>query len=160
MIPSLSSFRQLCLTVGVCALMLSGCSKDPQPDPQPSNDLLTDKTEVVLTEAGSSETIQITTDGDWRVVAPDALWYTIEPLSGSGNGSIKITSLASDYREICQTSFTIMSSEHSILIQLSQAQSNQPPTAPELSLPQDGATNVAPSPSFNGKSPLIRTAIK
>ncbi len=131
--------------------MLSGCSKDPQPDPQPSNDLLTDKTEVVLTEAGSSETIQITTDGDWRVVAPDALWYTIEPLSGSGNGSIKITSLASDYREICQTSFTIMSSEHSILIQLSQAQSNQPPTAPELSLPQDGATNVAPLTVFQWK---------
>ncbi len=138
-----------------CLFVLSGCSKDPNnPDSDPGKTLSVDKDVVVLSENNQPQTIHITAEGEWKVLGAESLWYTVEPLSGSGDGTLTITPIASDYREINKTYFSVMSGNSSVKIELSQTQSNQPPAAPELTLPQNEATDVAPLVLFQWKEAI------
>lgn len=145
MLKFMTSLRTPIVLACVCMFSLAGCSKNPDPEPEPGPaTFAVDKTDVALPEAGTAQTVNITAAGEWRVTGTDALWYKVEPLTGTGNGTITISGVQSAYREINTSSFMISCGSESVKIELSQTQGNQPPAAPVLKSPQNEATNVTP----------------
>lgn len=45
---------------------------------------------VEFTDEGGEKEIDVTTNGEWKVSADEQKWYTVEPVSGNGNGKISI----------------------------------------------------------------------
>ena len=77
--------KKLFILLAACVLILPSCEPDPV--------LSLDKTTIEFSEAGGSQTVAITANNDWTVIADNA-FYTVSPMAGTGNGFIVVSAQA------------------------------------------------------------------
>lgn len=74
----------------VAAAAFTGCSESDDKTPMPTLSVSTES--LVFTDATEkTQTVQITANCEWKVVASDLSWATVEPMNGRGNGTISVT---------------------------------------------------------------------
>lgn len=69
----------------LCCFLASACKKDPQPEPEPTNpvSITVAPTSVVLSPAGETQTVNVTTTAsDWSV-SSGASWLTVSKLNAT-----------------------------------------------------------------------------
>lgn len=77
------------ILLAAAALALAACGEKvvPQPD---TPELTVTPTEINAPAAGTTASLQITSNTKWAVSTTDA-WITIEPANGEGNGTVTVT---------------------------------------------------------------------
>ena len=74
----------------VAATVFTGCKEDDSKSATPTLSVSTQS--LVFTDATEkTQTVQITANCEWKVVASDLSWATVEPMNGRGNGTISVT---------------------------------------------------------------------
>lgn len=74
----------------VAAAAFTGCSESDDKTPMPTLSVSTQS--LVFTDATEkTQTVQITANCEWKVVASDLSWATVEPMNGRGNGTLSVT---------------------------------------------------------------------
>lgn len=74
----------------VAAAAFTGCSESDDKTPMPTLSVLTES--LVFTDATEkTQTVDIKANCEWKVVASDLSWATVEPMNGRGNGTISVT---------------------------------------------------------------------
>lgn len=74
----------------VAAAAFTGCSESDDKTPMPTLSVSTES--LVFTDATEkTQTVDIKANCEWKVVASDLSWATVEPMNGRGNGTISVT---------------------------------------------------------------------
>ena len=74
----------------VAATVFTGCKEDDSKSATPTLSVSTES--LVFTDATEkTQTVQIKANCEWKVVASDLSWATVEPMNGRGNGTISVT---------------------------------------------------------------------
>ena len=74
----------------VAATVFTGCKEDDSKSATPTLSVSTQS--LVFTDATEkTQTVQITANCEWKVVASDLSWATVEPMNGRGNGTLSVT---------------------------------------------------------------------
>lgn len=73
----------------VAAAAFTGCSESDDKTPMPTLSVSTES--LVFTDATEkTQTVDIKANCEWKVVASDLSWATVEPMNGRGNGTISV----------------------------------------------------------------------
>ena len=74
----------------VAATVFTGCKEDDSKSATPTLSVSTES--LVFTDATEkTQTVDIKANCEWKVVASDLSWATVEPMNGRGNGTISVT---------------------------------------------------------------------
>ena len=74
----------------VAAAAFTGCSESDDKTPMPTLSVSTES--LVFTDATEkTQTVDIKANCEWKVVASDLSWATVEPMNGRGNGTLSVT---------------------------------------------------------------------
>ena len=74
----------------VAATVFTGCKEDDSKSATPTLSVSTQS--LVFTDATEkTQTVDIKANCEWKVVASDLSWATVEPMNGRGNGTISVT---------------------------------------------------------------------
>src|SRR4051812_21918655 len=87
--------KQLLIPAIVCILFipLDSCMKKIEP-PDPKNVTVDKETSALKGEIDSKDTINITSNDQWVVTLESGVdWLSVQPMSGSGNGMIIISTI-------------------------------------------------------------------
>lgn len=76
------------LCLAAAALALAACSKPEEKTPAP--EISVSPTELSAKAEGESFTVQVTANTKWTATTTDS-WITLDPASGDGDGSVKVT---------------------------------------------------------------------
>jgi hypothetical protein len=119
--------KQLAISAIVCTLSLLFSCKKNLPDP-PKYVVVHKETVSLKGDIGSKDTIFIASNDDWVVTLDtDVNWISVEPLSGTGNGMIVITSILTNNslsRKTTNVEIKCVNSADSKLITVTQVQFN------------------------------------
>ncbi|MCM1178485.1 MAG: M64 family metallo-endopeptidase [Clostridium sp.] len=104
---------------------------------------------------GTPQTITITSRYDWSIDVPQAAsWCKVEPLKGSA-GSTEVTLSPAGYTDRTPRDRQFLTVNYNgtfSMLTISQDMPNNPPYAPELLSPEDGATGVKINGTFLWKA--------
>ena len=74
----------------VAATVFTGCKEDDSKSATPTLSVSTES--LVFTDATEKrQTVDIKANCEWKVVASDLSWATVEPMNGRGNGTLSVT---------------------------------------------------------------------
>ena len=74
----------------VAATVFTGCKEDDSKSATPTLSVSTES--LVFTDATEkTQTVDIKANCEWKVVASDLSWATVEPMNGRGNGTLSVT---------------------------------------------------------------------
>ncbi len=74
----------------VAATVFTGCKEDDSKSATPTLSVSTQS--LVFTDATEkTQTVDIKANCEWKVVASDLSWATVEPMNGRGNGTLSVT---------------------------------------------------------------------
>lgn len=100
--------------------------------------LSVDSVEVLFDRDGTPQEVTITTRYAWTIDNSEALWCEVEPMEGSGSGTITLTPQSMTEREPrYDDRIRIVCNGSSYYITISQDVENTPPIVPELISPVD-----------------------
>lgn len=85
------------LAAAACLTAVS-CEGEPQEPDEPQKvdaTLKVDPSSLSISSAGEEKSLTVTSNADWSVTVPsDASWLTVSPLTGNGNGTVKVKAAA------------------------------------------------------------------
>ena len=135
--------RTLNLLFGLALLLMQACQSknEPEPTPTPTVDpvLKVSTTSLSFTQAGGSQTVQVTANNDWTASA-DGQGITVSPTSGKGDATVTITAAAASSGNETNGSVTFKSKGLSASVAVKQEAKTTIQVGAVSKIPAEGGT--------------------